>query len=99
MSTERLFARAPGPVAPADALHVAHDFVQKCRRWAEEKELPKRRQAVEHSDDPALAAKLQAWVSYAEFLDHTLRELESGTLDHWFLTSELPEGGGTPEEL
>jgi len=43
--------------------------------------------------DPKLAAKLHQWLSFRAFLDHTLRELEDGTLDHWFddpLGLELP---------
>jgi len=79
-------------VDPRDAVRVAHAFMQRCRTWAVEVELPKRRGRVQHSDAPEHAAKLHGWLTYLAFLDHTLAELEDGTLDHWF---EGRDHGGT----
>ena len=80
-----LFQRHEGqPVDPVDAVHEVHRFLHRCRAWATERELPKRRARLAESDDPAHAAALHGWLTYVRFLDHTLRELEDGTLDHWF---------------
>ena len=72
-------------VAPSDAVVMAHRFVMKCREWALELEIPKIAQRFAADPSPDDAAKLHAWTSYVAFLDHTLRELEEGTLDGWFL--------------
>lgn len=71
-------------VAPQDAVVIAHAFVEKCRQWALEREIPRRTQRLAAQHDPLEAEKLAAWRSYVTFLDHTLRELEDGTLDGWF---------------
>jgi hypothetical protein len=68
-------------VAPEDAVLVVHDFVGKCRAWAVG-EIAKREATA--AGDPVATAKLEAWRSYLAFTDHTLRELEEGTLDRWF---------------
>lgn len=71
-------------VDPADAVAVAHAFVTRCKRWADEREIPTRLQRVAASHDPTDAAKLHAWVAYSAMLEHTLHELADGTLDAWF---------------
>ncbi len=71
-------------VSPQDALAIVHRFVEQCRAWAVDKEIPKRLQRLTEDPNSDEGARLQAWISYREFLDHTLRELEEGTLDHWF---------------
>ena len=96
MRPEPLFDPARAlEVDPRDAVRVAHRFVQQCRTWAIERELPARRARVQHGDAPEAAAKLHAWLSYVAFLDHTLHELEDGTLDHWF--APVADGGATPD--
>ena len=99
MSSDRpLFKAAPPPeVEPTAAVHVAHAFIQRCRAWATERELPKRRAAAAVADDPAVVAKLHGWLTYVQFLEHTLKELEDGTLDHWFDPSASPSGGASTE--
>lgn len=76
-------------VGAQDALAIVHRFVEQCRAWAVDKEIPKRLQRLADDPDASEGARLQAWITYRDFLDHTLRELEDGTLDHWF-TSEPP---------
>jgi len=86
-----LLARGPGrPVPPEDAVHEVRRFLLHCRAWAIERELPKHRARVQHTDDPAVAAKLHGWLTYVRFLDHTLQELEAGTLDRWFVDEGAP---------
>jgi hypothetical protein len=62
------------PDDPAQALAAAHAFVTRCRAWAVD-ELARRAE----NGKPR-----EAWESYLAFTDHTLQELENGTLDHWF---------------
>lgn len=76
-------ARTPD-VSPEDAVAIAHAFLQQCRSWVADVELPKRRQAILDDNAPEHAAKLHQWLSYLEFTDHAINELEDGTLDHWF---------------
>lgn len=71
-------------VAPQDAVVIAHTFVKKCREWALDQEIPKITQRFAADPTASDAAKLHAWTSFVAFLDHTLAELEAGTLDHWF---------------
>jgi hypothetical protein len=78
-------------VAPEQAVVIVHRFVQRCREWALKREIPARSQRVAAEADATEAAKLHAWVAYAAFLEHTLRELEDGTLDHWFEGSDEPQ--------
>jgi hypothetical protein len=70
-------------IAPEEAVLVVHDFLTRCKRWAE-REVPRRLEQAAADGRPESAAKLHAWVSYVQFTDHTLNELEAGTLDHWF---------------
>lgn len=95
MSTDDpLLGQRPGePVDPVDAAHEVRRFLLRCRAWATERELPARRERLQTTDDPAEAAKLHGWLSYIRFLDHTLAELDDGTLDHWF-EGDAGSGGG-----
>lgn len=72
-------------VAPEDAIVLVHRFIQRCDGWAQTQEIPKRLERVRVTNDPKEAASLHAWVAYRSFLAHTLRELESGKLDRWFV--------------
>jgi hypothetical protein len=91
-----LFQRGAPLPDPAQGVQAAHHFVERCRRWAAEREVPRR---LAELADPALdprqraerAARLHEWLAFAAFLDHARRELEDGTLDAWFL--EAPAGG------
>ena len=85
MKNKNLYIPGYSPqLAPEDALAVTREFLLFCRSWATEKEIPKRRDELQDSQDSERVARLQAWLSYVEFTDHAIEELESGTLDHWF---------------
>jgi hypothetical protein len=71
-------------VAPEQAIVIAHRFVSFCKRWADTQGIPRATQQVAETPTAERAAKLHAWASFSQFLDHTLRELEDGTLDGWF---------------
>jgi len=75
-------------VDPADAVRVVEAFLERCRAWAVEREIPKRLRRVEETHDPAEAARLHEWVAWERFVDHTLAELRDGTLDAWFAPPE-----------
>ena len=79
-----LAPRPPPRDRPEDALAVIHDFVSRCRQWANDIEIPKRLRTLEDVPEEAQIASLQRWVTYLAMTEHTLRELEDGTLDHWF---------------
>lgn len=78
--SRRLADAPPEAVSPAGQWQAAHAFVSRCRQWAVE-ELERR---------AANGKPRHEWESYLRFTDHTLRELEAGTLDAWF----RPEGDG-----
>ncbi len=59
-------------------------FLVRCRSWATEREIPIRVQQISEDPRAERAASLHAWLSWRDFIDHALVELESGTLDHWF---------------
>ena len=69
---------------PEEAIATVHHFLQKCLQWAEDKEIPETMEKLKQSPDKKLAARLHQWTIYREFTLHTLKELEDGTLDHWF---------------
>ena len=71
-------------VSAEDAIAVVHEFVSRCQHWAAEIELPKRLKALDSHPDEDQIASLQRWASYLAMTEHTLRELEDGTLDRWF---------------
>jgi len=89
--------RAP-QVDPADAVKVVEAFLEKCRAWAIEREIPKRLQRVEQTHDLAEAAKLHEWVAWERFVDHALVELRDGTLDAWFGPPEASAEGPVADE-
>lgn len=79
------FDRSHTPSAtPAERAAIAHDFLVRCREWATEVELPKRRREALESDAPEAAAKLHQWLTWLAFTEHALAEIESGKLDPWF---------------
>lgn len=67
----------PDAVAPAPpaAWRAARDFVERCRRFA----------VAEITRREVDGRPTSEWVSYLRFTEHTLRELDDGTLDAWFL--------------
>jgi hypothetical protein len=73
-------------LSPEDALAATHQFLLFCRHWAVEKEIPKRKQRFEHSGNPEDATRLRDWQVYLDFTEHAISELETGTLDHWFMS-------------
>lgn len=79
-------------VHPADAVRVVEDFLERCRRWALDVEIPKRLRRVESTHDLAEAAKLHEWVAWERFVDHALGELRDGTLDPWFAPADTASG-------
>ena len=83
-------AHGMDPLPPAAAALTAHRFLLRCRQWAVEIELPKCRERVQQSTDPEDAARLHQWISYLQFTDHAIAELESGALDHWFVPDSNP---------
>ena len=84
-----LWARgATPPDDPAQALAAAHAFVTRCREWATA-EIDRRR---------ASGKALHEWEADVRFTDHTLRELEDGTLDGWFAPPATAGGVGEPTE-
>lgn len=83
-------------LAPEDRIVIVHRFITRCRKWASEREIPKRTQRVAAGGDAHEAAKLHAWVAYRDFLDHTLGELEDGTLDPWF--TDAPRDVDPPDD-
>ena len=70
---------------------MVHSFMQKCLQWAEEKEIPKTLAKMDENPDQKLTARLNQWTTYRDFTLHTLRELEDGTLDHWFVSDPKPD--------
>lgn len=76
-------ARTPR-VDPRDAAAIAHAFLRRCRAWGAEREIPDRIRRLQEAPTRQEAAELHAWAAWVEFVDHALREVESGRLDHWF---------------
>jgi len=62
------------PAEPGERWAAARDFVERCRQWSVA-ELDRR--AVDGRD-------ASEWRVYLKFTEHTLRELDDGTLDGWF---------------
>lgn len=69
---------------PRDAVVVVHRFLERCRDWGRDKELPDRIERVRANPTPEEAARLHAWAAWVAFTEHALREVERGDLDHWF---------------
>lgn len=85
-------------VDPADAVRIVEAFLERCRAWAVDREIPARLRRVAETHDPAEAGKLHEWVAWERFVDHTLAELRDGTLDAWFTLPEPspPPSGAAP---
>ena len=60
---------------PEQRIAAAHAFTTRCRAYAVA-EIARRRAEGRAADE---------WESYLRFSDHTLKELEDGSLDHWFV--------------
>jgi len=85
MSDTKLFKPNYIPdISPEDALATAHLFLEFCRNWAAEKEIPERTQRFEASGNTDDATRIREWQIYLDFTEHAISELETGTLDHWF---------------
>lgn len=91
--------RADLAAEPGAASLAVEDFLRRCLHWARVVELPRRRQAAQDSEDPEVAMKLHAWLSYIRFTEHALEELRDGRLDHWFRPGEETAGGAQPGDL
>ena len=76
---------------PEESLATVHAFLLKCLKWAEQKEIPETLAKLQQSPDHKLASRLSQWTTYREFTLHTLKELEDGTLDHWFQSDPKPD--------
>lgn len=84
-----LFDAAPdGDVPPELAIQAVYAFLTRCEAWAEQRELPRRLTAYQTDPSPANAAKLHQWATWRDFIRHASRELQDGTLDHWFVTPD-----------
>ncbi len=73
---------SPGPLPPPDQAWLAvRDFVTRCRAWA----------VAEIARRQANGKPTAEWESYLRFTDHTLAELDDGTLDAWFAPPPTPD--------
>jgi hypothetical protein len=82
-------------VDPADAIVIVHAFLERCRRWAVDQEIPKRLRKVEETHDPADAARLHEWITWERFVEHAMTELRDGRLDDWFDAGPLADETGS----
>jgi hypothetical protein len=69
---------------PAERVAIARRFVLQCLDWANEREIPKHMQRVAAEPKAEDASKLKDWLTFRDFLQHALEELEDGRLDGWF---------------
>lgn len=74
MTRPPLSTLPPETPTPAAGWRATYTFVQRCRAWAVG-EIAKRTREGRPTAE---------WEVYLRFTDHTLRELEDGTLDGWF---------------
>ena len=74
------------PASPEAAWTAVHTFVGRCRRWA----------ADEITRREAAGRPTEEWRSYLRFTDHTLAELQNGTLDPWFLAATAVDRDNRP---
>ncbi len=58
-------------------------FLQRCRAWGVEREIPRTLDRLREEAVPAHAARLHQWTTWVAFLDHALGELDRGDLDAW----------------
>jgi len=93
-----LYDRNRAPVMhPADAVFAVHGFLERCRGWGTEREIPKLLARLTTDPSPEDAAKLHAWTSWVTFVDHALAEIESGHLDPWFTEHRPPADVGAED--
>ena len=86
---EPLFDPSREPeVDPKDAVVVVHRFLQRCRDWGRDTELPVRIERVRVHPTPDEAARLPTRAAWVAFTEHALCELERGDLDHWFADTD-----------
>lgn len=71
-------------VPPEVAKAIVREFLERCRGWGTDREIPKQLERLRVDPNPIDAAKLHQWTTWVAFLDHARRELDDGTLDHWF---------------
>lgn len=70
--------------APEDAILAVHAFLERCRDFARDRELPSRIERIRTDPTPEHVAKLHQWTSWIAFVEHAVREIEDGRLDSWF---------------
>jgi hypothetical protein len=56
--------------------------VARCREWA----------VAEIARREASGRPVEEWTSYVRFSEHTLHELDAGTLDEWFDPDRMTPG-------
>jgi hypothetical protein len=81
-------ARAATEVDPRDAVVVVHRFLERCRAWGAERELPARLERLKAAPNLPDAAAVHEWVTWVAFVDHALAEIEGGALDDWFTDAD-----------
>ena len=79
-----LWSRRGGPAPPEQAITTVHGFLERCRSWGTDREIPKLLARLSASATTSDAARLHQWTTWVAFLDHAIQELEDGTLDSWF---------------
>ena len=84
--------------SPEEKVEIVRIFLIKCREWAVDREISPRLQQVVAEPDQETTRRLHDWVTYRDFLDHTIRELEEGTLDRWFLADPLLSTEPVPDD-
>ena len=87
MPPDVLWSRRGPAASPEQAITSVHQFLERCRAWATEREIPKLMERLEASPTPDDAARLHQWTTWVAFLDHAVNELQEGTLDRWFPSS------------
>ncbi len=75
-------------VPPEVARAIVRDFLIRCRGWGADREIPKQLDRLRADPNPTDAARLHQWTSWVAFVDHALRELDAGDLDHWFAPTD-----------
>ncbi|MBX2797183.1 MAG: hypothetical protein KTR31_05930 [Myxococcales bacterium] len=84
MPADPLWDRRGPPADPARAITSVHDFLERCRAWGTDRQIPELLERLQQAPSPTDAAKLHQWTTWVAFLDHALSELRDGTLDPWF---------------
>ena len=84
MSADPLWKRRGSTASAEQAITSVHQFLERCRTWGTEREIPKLLARLAEHATPSDASRLHEWTTWVAFVDHAMAELESGTLDHWF---------------